>query len=95
MFDERGFNQARYLVLLASKPKGKSFHGRVWTVRGDAYMVNTGGQIVTVTSIAGWLQDAQLLTRGPFRASGGYYLVPTGTGLDALDEKLRGAARVS
>lgn len=92
LFDPQQFNQTRYLVLLASKPARKQSHGRVWTVRGDAFMVNTDSRIVTVTSIAGWLQDAGLLKQGPFRASGGYYLVPTGTGLEKLDEKLRGAA---
>lgn len=91
-FDERRFNQPRYLVLLASKPTRKQAHGRVWTVRGDAFMVNTDSRIVTVTSIAGWLQDAGLMERGPFRASGGYYLVPTADGLAELDARLRAAA---
>lgn len=92
LFDERAFNHQRYLALLASKPIGKQGHGRVWTVRGDAFMVDGGGRILTVTSIAGWLQDAGLLKQGPSRATGGYYLIPTGDGLVKLDEKLRGAA---
>lgn len=90
--EDKRFSQPRYLVLLASRPIGKQAHGRVWTVRGDAFMVNTDARIVTVTSIAGWLQDAGLMKQGPFRASGGYHLVPTEDGFKKLDEKLRGAA---
>lgn len=90
--EDKRFTQPRYLVLLASKPPRKQAHGRVWTVRGDAFMVNTDSRIVTVTSIAGWLQDAGLMKLGPFRAAGGYYLVPTGDGLNKLDEKLRGSS---
>jgi hypothetical protein len=63
----------------------------VWTHGGEAYQVSTGGRILTVTSLAGWLQDAGLMKQGPFRASGGYYLVPTGDGFALLDEKLRGS----
>jgi hypothetical protein len=95
LFDERAFNHQRYLTLLASKPIGKQGHGRVWSVRGDAFMVNGDGRILTVTSIAGWLQDAGLLKQGTPRATGGYYLVPTGDGFVRLDERLRGAAHVS
>lgn len=89
-FDGRGLSHQRYLVLLSSKPIGQQPHGRVWMVRGDAFMAGGNGEITTVTSIAGWLKTADLLRQGPARARGGFYLVPTGDGFSVLEEKLRG-----
>lgn len=93
LFDERAFTHQRYLVLLASKPIGKQGHGRVWLNRRDeAYMIDTDGNIRSVDTVVSWLKTSDLLRKGPLRARGGYYLVPTGAGLAKLDEKLRGAA---
>lgn len=96
LFEEKDFNHRRYVVLLASKPVGKQAHGRVWrSARDDAFMVDTDGHMLTVTTIAQWLTAKNLMMAGPARAHGGFYLVPTSTGLDKLDEKLRGAQNES
>jgi hypothetical protein len=89
---DRDLTHQRYLVLLASKPVGKASHGRVWlNKRGEAFMIDTEGRILSVDTMIMWLKGADLLRLGPERARGGNYLVPTKTGLDKLDERLRGA----
>lgn len=91
VYDERDFTSRRYLVLLASKPQGTRTHGRVWTHRGDAFLLTEAGKIETVTSVADWLQAMGLMENGDHRNLGGRFLVPSHEGLKRLDAMLHGS----
>lgn len=75
----------RRQVLLAAKGPGSTNRSRVWRNRGEVYRIEVrGGTILTVTSVAEWLESFGLLMEGPQRALGGVYLIPTVQGREML-----------
>lgn len=94
IYDPRELTPVRYHILLASKPTGKKDHGRVWWVdrTGDGYVLTEEGQVKTVTSIVEWLKQVDYARRGPARKFGGFYVIPTETGLQVLEAQLRRGA---